>query len=270
MSEPQAARPYILLTNDDGIAAPGLLALAQALGDMAELAIVAPEHNWSASGHSKTMHKPLRVRPARLANGAEALMASGSPSDCVALALLGLLERRPALVISGINQGANVGHDLTYSGTVSAAMEAVIGGVPAMAVSLDSSDDARFEVAATFAARLAMALLANEPERPLLLNVNVPALPQEQIRGVLVTRLGQRVYRDALVKRTDPRGQLYYWIGGDPPEGIPEEGTDIGALAQGYVSVTPVALDLTDHDALAVIRGWALDLWPPPGGSRPE
>ncbi len=252
-------RPYILLTNDDGITAPGLLALAQALAPLAELAIIAPEHNWSASGHSKTMHKPLRVRPARLANGTEALMASGSPSDCVALALLGLLERTPELVISGINQGANLGYDLTYSGTVSAAMEAAIAGVPAMAVSLDSYEEPRFEVAADYAARIARALLAHSPERPLLLNVNVPALPREHIRGVLVTRLGQRIYRDALVKRTDPRGQLYYWIGGDPPEGIPEEGTDIGALCQGYVSVTPVALDITDHTALAELQSWSFE-----------
>ncbi len=260
MSDAPSPRPYILLTNDDGVTAPGLAALAQALGEIAELAIVAPEHNWSASGHSKTMHKPLRVRPTRLADGSQALMTSGSPSDCVALALLGLLERAPDLVISGINQGANVGHDLTYSGTVSAAMEAVIGGIPAIAISLNSYEDTRFEVAAAFAARLAGALLASHPERPLLLNVNVPALPREEIAGVQITRLGQRIYRDALVRRADPRGQFYYWIGGDPPEGIPEEGTDIGALSQGYISVTPVALDLTDHPAIEALKGWPLSL----------
>lgn len=258
MSQEHTAKPYILLTNDDGIAAPGLLALAAALRDFAELAIIAPEHNWSASGHSKTMHKPLRVRPARLADGAHALMASGSPSDCVALALLGVLERTPDLVISGINQGANLGHDLTYSGTVSAAMEAVIAGVPGLAVSLDSYTDTRFEVAADYAAQLARAMLSTEHGRPLLLNVNVPALPREQIRGAMITRLGQRIYRDELVKRADPRGQVYYWIGGDPPHGVPEPGTDIGALSEGYVSVTPVALDLTDWDGIEALKGWDL------------
>jgi 5'-nucleotidase len=250
--------PYILLTNDDGVTAPGLLALAGALRHVGEVAVIAPEHNWSASGHSKTMHKPLRVRPTLLSDGTEALMASGSPSDCVALALLGVLERTPDLVVSGINQGANVGHDLTYSGTVSAAMEAVIAGIPGIAVSLDSYTDARFDVAAAFAARLARAVLASPRERPLLLNVNVPALTEQEIRGVMITRLGQRIYRDALVKRSDPRGQVYYWIGGEPPEGIPEQGTDIGALSEGYISITPVALDLTDRDAIDALEGWGL------------
>ncbi len=252
--------PYILLTNDDGVMAPGLLALAQAVGRIAELAIVAPDHNWSASGHSKTMHKPLRVTPTQLGDGTPALMTTGSPSDCVALALLGILDRTPDLVISGINQGANMGHDLTYSGTVSAAMEAVIADLPAIAVSLDSHQDASFEVAAEFAARLARQVLESELPRPLLLNLNVPALPREQIRGIKITRLGQRIYRDALVQRSDPRGQVYYWIGGEPPEGVAEEGTDIGALSEGYISITPVALDLTDRDAIETLRDWNLDL----------
>jgi 5'-nucleotidase len=262
MSEthPTDSRPYILLTNDDGIMAPGLLALAQAVGRIAELAIVAPDHNWSASGHSKTMHKPLRVMPAQLSNGTPALMTTGSPSDCVALALLGVLERTPDLVISGINQGANLGHDLTYSGTVSAAMEAVIADLPAIAVSLDSYETTDFEVAADLAAHLAEQVLENKLTRPLLLNVNVPALPREQIRGIKITRLGQRIYRDALVRRSDPRGQVYYWIGGEPPAGVAEEGTDIGALNEGYVSITPVALDLTDREMIETISGWQLEL----------
>ncbi len=258
---PQAdTRPYVLLTNDDGVMAPGLLALAQAVGRIAELAIVAPDHNWSASGHSKTMHKPLRVMSTQLGDGTPALMTTGSPSDCVALALLGVLERTPDLVISGINQGANMGHDLTYSGTVSAAMEAVIADLPAIAVSLDSYESTEFEVAADLVAQLARQVIECELPHPLLLNVNVPALPREQIRGIKITRLGQRIYRDALVQRSDPRGQVYYWIGGEPPEGVAEEGTDIGALSEGYISVTPVALDLTDRDALETLRGWNLKL----------
>ena len=260
MTTPNPSERTILITNDDGIASAGLRELATALATVGKLAIIAPEHNWSASGHSKTMHKPLRVTPAHLSDGRPALAASGSPSDCVALALLGLLEERPALVVSGINQGANVGHDLTYSGTVSAAMEAVIAGIPAIAVSLDSFESQHYEVAAAFAARLATRLLREPAERPLLLNVNVPALPADEIKGVQVTRLGQRLYRDELVHRSDPRGRSYYWIGGDPPEGVPEEGTDIGALSLGYISVTPVALDLTDRAGLETLRQWDLGI----------
>ena len=253
----------IFLTNDDGVSAPGLAALARALRPLGQVTVIAPEHNWSAGGHSKTMHKPLRVSPARLADGEPARAGSGSPSDCVALALLGLLETPPDLVISGINTGANVGSDLTYSGTVSAAMEAVLSGVTGVAASIDSVAPDDFGPAAAFVAVLAARLLA-EPAGtpPRLLNVNVPALPRAALRGVQVTRLGRRVYRDALVTRQDPRGRDYYWIGGDPPEGIAEAGTDIGALAAGYVSVTPVRLDLTDDDQMETLRGWNLSLPP--------
>jgi len=253
-------RPTILVTNDDGIASPGLQELARALADVGEVAIVAPEHNWSSSGHSKTMHKPLRVTPTRLTDGTPALAASGSPSDCVALALLGVLECTPALVVSGINQGANVGHDITYSGTVSAAMEAVIAGIPAIAISLDSYDGGQFALAAQFAAKLAARLLQEHLERPLLLNVNVPVPEDGEIRGVEITRLGKRIYRDALVHRSDPRGRSYYWIGGDPPDGVPEEGTNIGALNRGQISVTPIILDLTDYEGIEILRRWSLTL----------
>ncbi|MFH1084610.1 MAG: 5'/3'-nucleotidase SurE [Chloroflexota bacterium] len=251
--------PLILVTNDDGLQAPGLLALTQALRTVAEVAVFAPDHNWSAAGHSKTMHKPLRVHAARLADGTPALTSNGSPSDCVALALLGLVPRRPALVVSGINQGANLGHDLTYSGTVAAAMESVIAGISAIAVSLDSYEATEFAPAARFAALLAARVLTAAGP-PLLLNVNVPALAEGQISGAQITRLGNRVYRDALVERRDPRGQLYYWIGGEPPAGVPEAGTDIGALSAGHISVTPVLLDLTDHGRLAELRRWDLAL----------
>lgn len=259
MAEDTAAqKAFVLLSNDDGVTAPGLLALAQALREVAEVAIIAPEHNWSAAGHSKTMHKPLRARPIRLADGTEALMTSGSPSDCVALGLLGLLERQPDLVVSGINLGANVGSDLTYSGTVAAAMEAVISGVSAIAISLDTYEAQDYSAAAHFASYLVGRILQVRPRERLLLNVNVPALVEQEIKGVKITRLGQRLYRDALVERRDPRGRLYYWIGGNPPEGVPEEGTDIGALAEGHISVTPVLLDLTDYSKLQLLESWRL------------
>ena len=251
-------RARVLLTNDDGVHAPGLLALAERLGELADVAIIAPDHNWSAAGHGKTMHKPLRVWPAELANGFSALMTNGSPTDCVALGLLGLLEDRPDLVVSGINLGANVGHDLTYSGTVAAAMEGFIGGVTAIAASLDTYEVEDFCTAAHFVAGLTRYILDARLNEPLLLNVNVPALPEKDIQGVRVTRLGRRVYRDALVRRVDPRGRSYYWIGGEPPVGIPEKGTDIGALAEGYVSITPLSLDLTDHSKASLLRTWEL------------
>jgi len=254
----EAQAPLLLVTNDDGVYAPGLLALVHALEPLGEVVVLAPEHNWSAAGHTKTMHKPLRVGEVTLPDGTRALAASGSPSDCVALALLGVLERPPQLVLSGINLGANVGHDLTYSGTVAAAMEAVIGGVPGIAISLDTYEPADYTVAARFAAHLAGQVLREAPPQPLLLNVNVPALPEEEIRGVRVTRLGRRIYRDALDVRRDPRGRPYYWIGGEPPSGHAEPGTDIGALAEGYISVTPVRLDLTDHEQIARLESWAL------------
>lgn len=260
-------RPYLLLTNDDGVGAPGLYAAKQSLDDFADVVVVAPERNWSATGHSKTMHRPLRVRSTRLADGSEALATDGSPSDCVALVLLGLVRhnpsgqpRMPDLVVSGINLGANVGQDMTYSGTVAAGMEAIIGGVSAIAASLDADEAKHLDVAASFVAHLASQVLQAELEQPLLLNVNVPALPEQDIKGVQVTRLGRRLYRDALVRRTDPRGRAYYWIGGDPPLGVPDEGTDIGALARAYVSVTPLLLDLTDYSRLSMLSDWTLEL----------
>jgi len=261
-------RPLILLSNDDGAYAPGLLALRAALERVAEVVVVAPEHNWSAAGHAKTLHKPLRVSRVELPDGAPALVTSGSPSDCVTLALLGLLDRRPDLVLSGVNLGANVGHDLTYSGTVAAAMEAVIWGITSIAVSLDSHEARHVGVAAEFARILARRVLEETLPCPMLLNVNVPALGAEDIRGVRITRLGQRIYRDALVKRQDPRGRPYYWIGGEAPSGKPEEGTDIGALSEGYISVTPVRLDLADYEGIARLESWSLD-YPgaPEGGS---
>jgi len=260
MSQDQPSKPLILLTNDDGFDSPGLLALSQALREVGEVVIVAPEHNWSAAGHSKTMHKPLRVKRGMLADGSEAQVTSGSPSDCVALALLGLLDRKPDLVVSGINLGANVGHDLTYSGTVAAAIEATIAGITGIAVSLDTFELAIYEPAAHFLARLVTQIPRDALDLPLLLNVNVPPLSMEQIKGVQVTRLGHRLYRDALVERLDPRGRTYYWIGGEPPDGVPEEGTDLGALAEGYISITPVLLDLTDHRRLELLQSWNLHL----------
>lgn len=251
---------HILVTNDDGVTAPGLLALAQELRTLGDVTVLAPDRNWSASGHVKTLDRPLRVRSITLADGSPALSTDGAPSDSVALALLGVLEQKVDLVVSGINPHANLGHDVTYSGTVTAAMEAVIWGLPGIAVSLDTTEKHKGPIdygpAARMARRVVATVLAEGLPRPTLLNVNVPFLPEDQIHGLRLTRQGLRVYRDLLVERKDPRGRPYYWIGGDAPGGLPEDGTDIGALAEGFVSVTPLHLDLTDYQALERLVQW--------------
>ncbi len=254
--------PHILITNDDGYQAPALQALARALAPLGQVTVFAPDHNWSAAGHTKTMHKPLRITQAALPDGTPLYVTTGTPSDCVGLAILGAIPAPPDLVVSGINQGANLGHDVTYSGTVAAALEAAVAGLPAIAASHDLAPG--FQADLTFAAdviaQLAGRVLAQGLPPDSLLNVNFPALPAAQVRGIQVTRLGERVYRDVLIKRLDPQGKPYYWIGGDPPGGAPVAGTDIGALAQGYISVTPLNLDMTDQAQLARLRDWGLQL----------
>jgi len=251
----------ILLTNDDGVNAPGLLALKQAVSAVGEVVVFAPDHNWSAAGHGKTMHKPLRAHEVRLADGSTALTTNGGPADCVSLAVLGVLPQRPDLVISGINPGANVAQDMTISGTVAAVLEARISGIPGISISLATRDggDADFGCAAHFAANLAQEVLKCG-RSDFLLNVNVPAIPCDEIAGVEITRLGRRIYRDVLVEREDPRGRKYYWIGGEYPTGVIEDGTDYGALAANKVSVTPLQLDLTAHHVVDELRKWQLDI----------
>lgn len=251
---------HILVTNDDGVNFPGLLALAQELRLVGDVTVLAPDRNWSASGHVKTLDRPLRVREARLADGSSALATDGAPSDCVALAVLGLLPSKIDLVASGINPYANLGHDVTYSGTVTAAMEAAIWGLPGVAVSLNSPENhlgaLDYAPAARIARKIVEAVLENGLAKDTLLNVNVPYLPDDQIKGIKITRQGMRVYRDLLVSREDPRGRPYYWIGGEAPTGVPEDGTDFGALADNCVSITPLQLDLTSHSTLEALRAW--------------
>jgi len=249
---------HILVTNDDGVFAPGLLALQAALRSIPEarVTIVAPDQNQSAVGHRKTLHNPLRISKVALSDGAPAHACDGSPADAIALALMGYIKQPVDIVVSGINQGANVGQDITYSGTVTAAMEAVLYHVPAIAVSLDSYTEPRFEAAAAFAARLAPIVVSKGLPELTLLNVNVPHSP---VQGIRVTRQGRRIYRDKLIERTDPMGRPYYWIGGERPTGhTEEEGTDLWAVAQGYISVTPIRLDMTSTRILPVLESWGL------------
>lgn len=252
---------HILVTNDDGVTAPGLLALAQEMRSLGQVTVLAPDRNWSASGHVKTLHRPLRVKEMLLSDGSRALASDGAPSDCVALAVLGLLPTSIDLVVSGINPNANLGHDVTYSGTVTAAMEAAIWGLPGIAISIDYEENGQGDLdygpAARVAHQVVSRVIAQALPKATLLNVNVPGLPSEDIKGIKITRQGLRVYRDLLVRREDPRGRPYYWIGGEAPTGVPEEGTDFGALAEGYVSITPLHLDLTAHRAMDELGGWA-------------
>ncbi len=250
---------HILVTNDDGVYAASLPALVQALRAVGDVTVCVPEHNWSAGGHVKTLHKPLRAWAAKLTDGSPAIVSSGAPSDCVAMAMLGLVPISVDIVVSGINAGPNLGYDLTYSGTVTAAMEAVINGAPGIAVSLcvqESAAESAYQPAANFAARAVQSVLRKKLPEGILLNINVPNLPEEKIRGVRITKQGLRVYRDELVARMDPRGKPYYWIGGGPPEGALEQETDFWAVAQGYISITPVQLDLTAYDMMNSMREW--------------
>lgn len=253
---------HILVTNDDGVNAPGLLALAQAFRTLGDVTVLAPDRNWSASGHVKTMHRPLRVMETHLSDGTPALTSDGAPSDCVAIALLGIVEQPIDLVISGINPNANVGHDVTYSGTVTAAMEAAISGLPGFAFSINTPMDHKgptdYSTAADVAASVAKQVISKPMPDKLVLNVNIPYGSREDIRGMAVTRQGLRIYRDALVEREDPRLRKYYWIGGEAPTGIAEPGTDFWALANNFVSITPITLDLTDSRFLPILESWDL------------
>jgi 5'-nucleotidase len=256
---------HILVTNDDGVQASGLLALAHAVRDLGKVTVFAPDRNWTASGHVKTLDRPMRIRETYLADETPAFTTDGAPSDCVALALLGVLSEPVDLVIAGINPGENVGHDITYSGTVTAAMEAAIWGLPAIAFSLRMPDEPLlkpdFTAASLIAQNMVKEVLQCNLPKGLLLNVNIPYLPLEEIRGLRVTRQGQRIYNDKLITRLDPRQRPYYWIGGEMPTGVPEDDTDYGALMEDCISVTPIQLDLTAHDYLKSLREQARE-WP--------
>lgn len=248
----------ILVTNDDGVFSPGLLALKQALTSIADVMVLAPERNWSASSHIKTMHKPLRIQKMTLADGSVAYSSSGSPTDCVALALGGALEVIPDMVVAGVNAGYNLGIDVTYSGTVACAMEAVIKGAPGIAVSASFFEEENADAAAVRrrAGEVACAIVQYVMRNPLpeytLLNVNVPA---STLAGVRLTRMGRRHYDVSEVEqRRDPYGRPYYWLGGSRPVDEEDPDTDVGAIRHGYVSVTPISLDMTHYAFLEALR----------------
>ena len=241
--------PLVLVTNDDGINAPGLAALAEALAPLGDVYVVAPEREQSTVGHALTLHRPLRVD--RLAERRFAV--NGTPSDCVNLAVLGLLPAEPMLVVSGINHGSNLGDDVTYSGTVSAAMEGTLLGIPSIAVSLVGPEQGGFGEAGKIARLIAMRTVVEGLPPKTLLNVNVPG---GRPKGIRFTRLGHRVYKEKMVEEKDPRGKTYYWIGAGPPLWDDREATDIIAVQDGYAAVTPLHLDLTHYAALRRLGDW--------------
>ncbi len=249
-------RPSILVSNDDGVEAPGIKALAAELRKIGSVTVVAPNRERSAASHSLTVDVPLRAN--EIATGVVSVV--GTPTDCVLLAIKNLLAEPPDVVVSGINRGPNVGDDVTYSGTVAAAMEATILGVPAIAVSLDHGESGNYDYAcaARIARELTLLVLENGLPSGTLLNVNVPNVPEREILGIEVARQGKQTYEDSIVPKSDPRGRKYYWIGGYASVHDGQADTDIAAVKAGRVSVTPVHLDLTDYDAMESIGDWPL------------
>lgn len=243
-----------LVTNDDGVGSPALAALKRELSAFGRVTIVAPDRNQSATSHSLTLHRPLRIHP----QGEDAYSVDGTPTDCVLIAFHGLLVERPDFIVSGINHGPNMGEDVFYSGTVAAAIEGAMQGVPAIAASLVTRQATDFTDAAAVVGNLVRQILARGLPERLLLNVNLPFRPRAELRGLRLTRLGNRTYEDTLVHKVDPRGRDYYWIGGEDAIWRPEEGTDFHAVDQGFVSVTPLHLQLTDDAARTALQEWDL------------
>jgi 5'-nucleotidase len=244
----------ILVTNDDGVHSPGLLSLFDAMKDLGEAYIIAPDRERSAVSHALTLHRPLKVEELR----ARVFSINGTPTDCVAVGINKILPEKPVFVVSGTNKGANLGDDVTYSGTVSAAMESTIMGIPAFAVSLvtqtQRSSSFHFDTASRIASGVGKYILENSLPYDTLLNVNVPDVPFENIKGIKLTKQGKRIYDGSIQETLDPHGEKHYWIGGGQPYWEHGEDMDIQAVQDNYVSITPIHLDLTNYDALKFLK----------------
>ncbi|MFH1738065.1 MAG: 5'/3'-nucleotidase SurE [bacterium] len=255
-------RPCILVTNDDGIHSPGLHALAEQLRAIADVYIIAPDREQSAVSHSFTMTRPLRATRV----DERTTIIDGTPADCVMFGTKGFLERVPDLLVAGVNRGPNLGHDTIYSGTVAAAHEGHLSGLASVAISVNypnqdyRGQDFDFAAAARFGRLLAGEILERGMPSGVFLNVNVPHIPWEEMQGVAITRLGERQYHDRLIKRVDPFGRDYYWIGGDPPTWVKAEGTDFHALEENKISITPLGQDMTQFHAIPELDRWELSL----------
>ncbi len=246
----------ILLSNDDGVYAQGLSILAEALQDMADICIVAPDRDRSGASNSLTLSAPIRIKEIR----DKVVSVEGTPTDCVHLAITGLLDKRPDMVMTGINSGSNLGDDVWYSGTVAAAMEGRFLGLPAVAISLVGEVCRHYQTAAIVARRIMRHIQQEALPQKTILNVNVPDVPYEDLRGYWVTRLGTRHCAEPTLRQMDPRGRTIYWVG---PAGLEQdagEGTDFYAISQSYVSITPLKIDITDYDAFERLSHWVSGL----------
>jgi len=243
----------ILITNDDGIHAPGIKALAKALKNVGEIAVVAPDRERSAVGHALTLHHPLRA----VKVGDNMFAVDGTPTDCVNLGIHTLLDFKPDIVISGINNGGNLGDDVTYSGTVSAAMEATLMGIPSFSISLVTSGEGKnYKSAASFAAKLARNIINEGLPNDTFLNVNIPDLPAGKLQPPLITSQGKRRYEGMIIDKVDPRGRNYYWIGTVDLNFLDIEGSDYSAVTRGHISITPLHLDFTNYNSFAMLEKW--------------
>jgi 5'-nucleotidase len=245
----------LLISNDDGIHSEGITTLCDELKKIADVIVVAPDRERSAAAHSLTLHLPLRVK--KISKSFYAV--DGTPTDSVILGVCAILKKKPDIIVSGINKGPNLGEDITYSGTVAAAIEGTILGIPSFAISLVSNGDSfNFKPAASFAAKLVKLVMKYGLPKSTLLNVNVPDIPGDKIEGSMITRQGKRVYDNTIVEKTDPRGKKYYWMGGDDIGFLNEPGTDFNAIENNHISITPIKIDLTDHDSIKRLNKWEI------------
>ena len=249
-------RPLLLVTNDDGVDSPALQILVDALHDLGEVWVFAPDREQSGVGHGISLHRPLRVKEIR----ERWYMIDGTPTDCVLLAVREFLPRRPDLVLSGINSGPNLGDDVTYSGTVAGAYEGMLLGIPSIALSNGNHEPSDYKTAAKCGVLLARHVLEHGLPKDTVLNVNIPNLPFEELEGIAITKQGLREFGDEIVRREDPRGKAYYWIGGYRPKSISHPGTDIEAIEQNKVSVTPLHRNLTNLDAFEALKARNIQL----------
>ena len=246
--------PVLLCTNDDGIHAPGLGLLINAASRHGEVHVIAPDRQQSASSHALTLHRPLRLTQA----GERAYTVDGTPTDCVLIAIRDLLDPTPDFVLSGVNHGANMGEDVLYSGTVAAAMEATILGIPAVAISYSGYESSHLDTYGELVSELIESILGRDDfPGGTLLNINLPDTPASESKGVRVTSLGRRVYHDSITRHLDPRGKEYLWIGGGRSEWSGHDESDFYVVREGYVSVTPLHLDLTDFSLLGAVKSWS-------------
>ncbi|MEO2083595.1 MAG: 5'/3'-nucleotidase SurE [Desulfurobacteriaceae bacterium] len=243
-------RPKILLSNDDGIRSEGLKALYRVLSEWADVTVVAPDRERSAVGRALTLHRPLRCEKV----DQNWYAVDGTPTSCVYIGIHAIMKEKPDMVLGGINKGPNLGEDITYSGTVSVAMEGALLGIPAVAFSLATFNDFQWQSAAAWASRIARNVLDKGLPQGCCLNINIPNLPYHEIKGVKVTRQGKKAYTEKVEERRDPWGRVYYWIGGEEPNWVPEPGTDYWAVKNGFISVTPIHLDMTDYKALEILK----------------